>query len=154
MNNYINQQLSQSIAKMSVTGSERHAYQTEVEKSIKIKIPDKYFEEWQNLNRFLLQCDLYIWHNQALFQNKNKSVFTAFYLHKDVFIWVQSHLKNFLKLSEKTWDTETWVVFKIFLEFKKQIYKLFEDIDAKRTDKRKMMSMYQKSSAVVYASKF
>ena len=30
------------------------------EKQVKVKISDKYYEERDNLERFLLQCDLYI----------------------------------------------------------------------------------------------
>ena len=45
MNNYINQLLSQSITRMSVSEFERHTYQIKIEKSIKVKILDEYFRE-------------------------------------------------------------------------------------------------------------
>ena len=35
------------------------------EKQVKVKISDKYYKEQDNLKRFLLQCDLYMWHNQT-----------------------------------------------------------------------------------------
>ena len=34
-------------------------------KYIKVKISDEYYEEKDNLERFLLQCNLYMWHNQT-----------------------------------------------------------------------------------------
>ena len=45
MNNYINQQLSQSIIRISVLESKKHTHQIKVEKSIKVKISNKYFED-------------------------------------------------------------------------------------------------------------
>ena len=33
------------------------------EKQVKVKISDEYYKEWDNLKRFLLQCNLYMWHN-------------------------------------------------------------------------------------------
>ena len=35
------------------------------EKQVKIKISDEYYEEWDNLKRFLLQYDLDMWYNQT-----------------------------------------------------------------------------------------
>ena len=35
------------------------------EKQVKIKISDKYYKERDDLERFLLQYNLYMWHNQS-----------------------------------------------------------------------------------------
>ena len=89
---------------MSVSESiSEKAHQSQVStvqvKLIKVKSSEEYFRERKNLDRFLLQCDLYIWHNQIQFQMKNKFMFAAIYLQEDAFDWVQTHLKNFLKNS-------------------------------------------------------
>ena len=34
------------------------------EKQVKVKVLHKYYEERDNLERFLLQYNLYMWHNQ------------------------------------------------------------------------------------------
>ena len=49
-------------------------------KSIKVKLSEEYFKERKDLDRFLLQCDLYIWHNQVQFQTENEFMFAVIYL--------------------------------------------------------------------------
>ena len=102
-------------------------------KSIKVKSSKEYFKERKDLNRFLLQCDLYIWHNQIQFQTENEFMFAAIYLQEDTFDWVQTHLKNFLKNSQIKCEDITNKIFNQFSDFKKHIQILFEDIDAEWT---------------------
>ena len=57
--------LAQRLAMMSVSGSTSgKAHQSQVPmiqvKSIKVKPSEEYFRERKDLDRFLLQCDLYI----------------------------------------------------------------------------------------------
>ena len=123
-------------------------------KSIKVKSSKEYFEERKNLNRFLLQCDLYIWHNQVQFQMKNEFMFAVTYLQGDVFNWVQTHLKNFLKNSQVKHEDITNEIFDQFSGFKKHIWVLFEDIDIKWTMKWTLMNLQQWESAATYAAEF
>ena len=102
-------------------------------KSIKVKSSEEYFRERKNLNRFLLQCDLYIWHNQVQFQTENKFMFAVIYLWGDVFNWVQAHLKSFLKNSQVKHEDITNKIFNQFSDFKKHIWVLFEDINVEWT---------------------
>ena len=102
-------------------------------KSIKVKPSKEYFRERKDLDRFLLQCDLYIWHNQVQFQAENEFIFAVTYLQEDVFDWVQTHLKNFLKNSQVKHEDIMNKIFDLFSDFKKHIQVLFEDIDAEWT---------------------
>ena len=52
-------QLARELAKMSVTESIKKD-ETIKEKQVKVKVLNKYYEERDNLKRFLLQCNLYI----------------------------------------------------------------------------------------------
>ena len=55
------------------------------EKQVKVKISDKYYKERDNLERFLLQCNLYIWYNQEQFKKINKIIFIIIYIRDKVF---------------------------------------------------------------------
>ena len=123
-------------------------------KSIKVKLSKEYFRERKNLNRFLLQCDLYIWHNQIQFQTENEFMFATIYLWEDTFNWVQTHLKNFLENSWVKHEDITNKIFDQFSDFKKHIWELFKDIDAKWTVKWTLMNLQQWGSAAVYAAEF
>ena len=52
-------QLARELAKMSVAESIKRDEMIK-EKQVKVKISDEYYEERDNLKRFLLQCDLYM----------------------------------------------------------------------------------------------
>ena len=52
-------QLARELAKMSVQELIKRDKTTK-EKQVKVKISDKYYEERDDLERFLLQCDLYM----------------------------------------------------------------------------------------------
>ena len=123
-------------------------------KLIKVKLSKEYFRERKNLDRFLLQCDLYIWHNQIQFQTENEFMFAAIYLQEDAFNWVQAHLKDFLKNSQVKWEDITNKIFNQFSDFKKHIQILFEDIDAEWTVEQTLMNLQQWESAATYAAEF
>ena len=110
-------------------------------KSIKVKPPEEYFRERKDLNRFLLQCNLYIWHNQVQFQTENEFMFTATYLQRDAFNWVQAHLKNFLENSWVKHEDITNEIFNQFSDFKKHIWELFRDINAEWTAQQMLMNL-------------
>ena len=112
-------------------------------KSIKIKSSEEYSEERKDLNRFLLQCDLYIWHNQIQFQTENEFMFAATYLSEDVFDWVQAHLKDFLENSQVKHEDITNKIFNQFSDFKKHIWELFGDINAEWTAERTLINLQQ-----------
>ena len=59
--------------------------ETNKKKQVKVKILNKYYEERDNLERFLLQCDLYMWHNQTQFKKINKIMFVITYIRDKVF---------------------------------------------------------------------
>ena len=52
-------QLARELAKMSVQESIKRDKMTK-EKQVKVKILNKYYEERDDLERFLLQCNLYM----------------------------------------------------------------------------------------------
>ena len=110
-------------------------------KSIKVKSSEEYFKERKDLNRFLLQCDLYIWHNQVQFQTENESMFAATYLQENVFNWVQTHLKNFLKNSHVKQKDIINEILNQFSEFKKHIQILFEDINAEWIIEQRLINL-------------
>ena len=144
---------------MSVSKStSEKTYQSQVPmiqvKSIKVKLSEEYFRERKDLDRFLLQCDLYIWHNQVQFQTENKFMFSAIYLQGDVFDWVQTHLKDFLKNSQTKCKDITNKIFNQFSGFKKHIQVFFEDIDTEWTAEQMLMNLQQWESVFTYAAEF
>ena len=144
---------------MSVSEStSEKAHQSQVSmiqvKSIKVKLSEEYFRERKNLDRFLLQCDLYIWHNQVQFQTENEFMFAVTYLWEDVFNWVQTYLKNFLKNSWAKCEDITNKIFNQFSGFKKHIQVLFEDIDTEQTTEQMLINLQQQESAATYAAEF
>ena len=55
------------------------------EKQVKVKVSDEYYKERDDLKRFLLQCDLYMWYNQTQFKKINKIIFAVTYMRDKVF---------------------------------------------------------------------
>ena len=111
------------------------------EKQVKVKISDEYYKERDNLERFLLQCNLYMWHNQTQFKKINKIMFAVMYMRDKVFQWIQSHLKDILI---KESDGQSQVINEMFINFKTfkiHARRMFEDIDAERTAARKLMNL-------------
>ena len=123
-------------------------------KSIKVKPSEEYFGERKDLDRFLLQCDLYIWHNQVQFQTENEFMFAVTYLWGDVFDWVQTHLKDFLKNSQVKHEDIMNKIFDQFDDFKRHIQILFGDINAEWTTEWMLMNLQQQGSAATYTVKF
>ena len=88
-------QLARELTKMSVTESIKRDKMIK-EKQAKVKISNEYYKEKDNLKRFLLQWNLYMWHNQAQFKKINKIMFAITYIRDKIFWWIQSHLKDVL----------------------------------------------------------
>ena len=81
-------------------------------------------------------------------------MFAVIYLWGDVFDWVQTHLKNFLKNSQAKCENITNKIFDQFNDFKRHIWVLFEDINAEWTVKQTLMNLQQWESAATYTVKF
>ena len=130
-----------SISESTLEKTHQSQVSTVQVKLIKVKFSKEYFKERKDLDRFLLQCDLYVGHNQVQFQTENKFMFAATYLQEDIFDWVQTHLKNFLKNSWVKQEDIINKIFDTFIEFKKHIQILFENIDAEWTVERMLMNL-------------
>ena len=72
---------------------------------------------------------------------KNKFMFAVIYLQEDIFNWVQTHLKNFLKNSWAKHENIMNEIFDQFDDFKKHIQKLFEYINAEWIMKWMLMNL-------------
>ena len=79
-------QLARELVKISVAELIKKDEMTK-EKQVKVKILNKYYKEWDNLKRFLLQYDLYMWYNQTQFKRINKIMFIITYMRDKVFWW-------------------------------------------------------------------
>ena len=77
-------QLARKLAKMSVAESTKRD-ETIKEKQVKVRVLNEYYEERDDLERFLLQCNLYMWHNQTQFKKINKIMFAVMYMRDKVF---------------------------------------------------------------------
>ena len=93
------------------------------------------------METFLLQCDLYIWHNQDRFQTENEVMFVVTYLRGKAFKWIQPHLKDYLENTDTDREPETRATFANMESFKEKIRRMFGDIDAERTAERELMGM-------------
>ena len=68
-------------------------------------------------------------------------MFAATYLQNDIFDWIQSHLKDFLRNSHAKWEDIINKIFDKFSEFKKHIRIVCKDINTEYTAERKLMSL-------------
>ena len=77
-------QLARKWVKISITELIKKDKITK-KKHIKVKVLNEYYKERDNLERFLLQYNLYMWHNQTQFKRINKIIFAVIYMKDKVF---------------------------------------------------------------------
>ena len=77
-------QLARELVKMFIAKLIKKDKMTK-ETQVKVKVSDKYYKDRDNLERFLFQYNLYIWHNQEQFKKTNKIIFTVIYIRDKVF---------------------------------------------------------------------
>ncbi|EDO02460.1 hypothetical protein SS1G_04936 [Sclerotinia sclerotiorum 1980 UF-70] len=125
-----------------------------VTETLKVALPDRFTGNRQELETFLLQLEIYFQFNQDKFNHDaDKSVWAASYLRGEAVKWIQSYLKDyFTNLSEpkkRMYPTQT--IFGRFEGFKKEIRKVFGNINELCNAESKIYSLKQTRSAVKYA---
>ena len=95
-----------------------------------------YYESRDKLKAFLMQAEMYIRAHLKLATLKNKILFVASYLRKDVFKWFKSIMKDFFKNKKKERKFEIIKIFTNVINFERVIKRIYEDIDAERIVKR------------------
>jgi len=121
---------------------------------IKILTSDLYYEDRNKLNAFLIQVNVYVRAHKKLSSSYNKILFAFSYFKKDVFKWFKSLIKNHLKNKSEDWEDKTNRVFKDFFNFKQAIWRMYEDINAKRIIKQQLYDIKQSESAFKYIIAF
>jgi len=109
------------------------------------------------LRLFIAQAELYIGFNIGHFFSEDcKVLWTIFLLSGAAFNWIELHLNNYLEnaVDLKAQKPMTRKIFKIFANFKKEIIKVFGDIDSGRTAERIIQNLKQTESAVAYTADF
>ncbi|APA15655.1 hypothetical protein sscle_15g104250 [Sclerotinia sclerotiorum 1980 UF-70] len=128
-----------------------------VTETLKVALPDRFTGNRQELETFLLQLEIYFQFNQDKFNHDaDKSVWAASYLRGEAAKWVQPYLKDyFTNLSEpkkRMYPTQT--IFGRFEGFKKEIRRVFGNINELRDAESKIYGLKQTGSAVKYAVEF
>ena len=120
----------------------------------KIKILNNYLDIRELLWVYLVQLKLYIEFNISQFSlNQEKTLFEISCLHNKTFNWIEALLQEFLKKlsQEKRADTS---VISNYVHYKKEIKKHFGVVNEAQAAETKLLSLWQKHSAVKYAVKF
>jgi hypothetical protein len=109
---------------------------------LKINSPKEFSGACLEARSFLAQCELAFRANPANFPSDDtKVVYGASYLHKDVFLWYQTHLAGLT--TPFTWET-----------FKTSFLEAWGEADEAQTAKDKLKHMQQKGACSTYVTEF
>ncbi len=122
---------------------------------IKISTLNLYHDDWDKLEAYLVQIELYIKRHSFQFKFiKNKVLFAFIYLKDNAFTWFHHYLTNYLQKKSEKWEEEINTIFRDLQTFKKRLRRVFEDIDKKRTAERQLYNLRQKIFAATYSISF
>jgi hypothetical protein len=129
----------------------------EAVESLKLALPDKFKGDRRELETFLLQIELYFTFNKDKFSDSTEqSLWATSYLRGEALVWIQPFLRDYFNhkdnLDQAMKTTQT--IFAGFGGFKREIRRMYGDIDATQTAIRKLLNLKQTGSAMTYATEF
>ena len=127
-----NKQLTSKTTKLKAQNGQLQTIVSQLGKA-KLSAPDKYRGDKMDLTRFLTQIQAYLQYYPKKFANEyTKTLFVASYLKSKVLRQFESTIKDYLKYNDdEAYNDFTNKVFNDYKEFKKEIRKVFRDIDKK-----------------------
>ncbi len=122
---------------------------------IKISTLNLYHDDRNKLEAYLVQIELYIKRHSFQFKFiENKVLFAFIYLRDNAFTWFHHYLTNYLQKKSEEREEEIITIFRDSQAFEKRLRRVFEDIDKKRTAKRQLYNLRQKTFAATYSISF
>ena len=122
-----------------------------------VKKSDVFNENKSKLRVFLTQTELYIDFNVNKFnENQKKILWASTYFKNKAFDWIDIYVRNFIDHKNDLENRETNIdtMFAFWNNFKTELNRMYEDIDAIQTAKRKLNNLRQTKSVTNYAAKF
>jgi hypothetical protein len=130
---------------------------TELHETLRVSLPDKYHGKREELETFLMQVELYFRFNDEKFTTDDSyTMWVSSYLRGSAMKWMEPFLKDYLNNEDHPeLQMQTTVeMFDDFSGFKREIRKVFGDIDEAKTAMRKLDGLKQAKSAIEYATEF
>ena len=128
---------------------------TGADNASKIHASDNFTEEKKKLWVFLVKLELYIKFNKKkFFNNQHKTLFTTTYLKNAVFNWINLHLQEFMKQSNREKKEDMTSIFNSWSHYCLILQWAFKVIDEKQAAKWRIYVLQQKKSAVKYVTEF
>ena len=129
---------------------------TELRETLRVKLPDTYSGNRKDLEVFLLQVELYTHFNDDKFPtDESYGLWTSSYLRGEALRWIEPFLKDYFQ-HDATCGTmvTTQTMFGTWKGFKKEIRRMFGDIDEIKTAEDHLYGLKQTGSALTYATEF
>ena len=126
----------------------------QITETLTVTIPDRFYGNRKELEKFLLQVEMYFRFNSDKFATaESYSLKAASYLGGEAEKWIQSYLKDYFNsTSALNCMQKTQVIFSDFGGFKKKIRRAFGDIDGVKKAERNLSTLRQTGSAINYAT--
>lgn len=128
----------------------------ELRETLRVKLPDTYSGNRKDLEVFLLQVELYQYFNDDKFPTaESYALWTTSYLRGEALRWVEPFLKDYF-LHENTCGSmvTTQSMFGNWKGFRREIRRMFGDIDEVKTAEDHLLRLKQTGSALTYATEF
>ena len=150
-----NKQLTSKTTKLEAQNGQLQTIVNQLGKA-KFSAPDKYRGDKTDLTRFLTQIQAYLQYYPKKFVNEyTKTLFVTLYLKSKVLRWFESTIKDYLKYDDnEAYDNFINKVFNDYKEFKKEIRKVFRDIDERLYTQERLGRLYQTKLALTYTTLF
>ena len=128
----------------------------ELKETLRVKLPDTYNGSRGELENFLLQAELYHHFNNDKFPyTSSQSLWASSYLRGEAGRWMEPFLRDYFeKGSFKNCMYATREILGSWKGFKKEIRRMFGDIDEKKTAETKLYGLRQTSSVTAYSTEF
>ncbi len=122
---------------------------------IKISTLNLYHDDWNKLEAYLVQIELYIKRHSFQFKFiENKVLFAFIYLRDNAFTWFHHYLTNYLQKKSEKREKKINKIFRDSQTFELRLRRVFEDIDKKCTAKQQLYNLQQKIFAATYSISF
>lgn len=130
--------------------------QMELKETLRVKLPDTFNGTRSDLENFLLQMELYMHFNDDKFpENRSYSLWATSYLRGEAGRWIEPFLRDYFEHEESNGSMlTTQTIIGTFNGFKREIRRMFGDVDERKTAETKLYSLRQNNSVVAYSTEF
>lgn len=134
----------------------------EIDKNLKVKVPDSFSGERSKLRGFLIQVDLYLTFNNKRFASDTERILWVVTLLQGAALnWIEGFVQDYLEntnkygqISNDTMEDKTVEIFSTWKGFVKNIKATFGEVDEHRTAERAIQTLKQRGAATTYTAEF